>query len=145
MIPRARYSAIYRYDIAYPVTLGTLDSGRKSTGIASTPATFQIGRTTVPVDDSTTIGLYDAPRTIVNSDRLRSALGLEVAHGALHRWLRTDGHPAKLITVATAFPRATTALMNTLEILLRLPPARLPDPVTSNLLKKARFRPILRR
>lgn len=37
-------------------------------------ATFDIGRTTVPVDGATIIGLYDAPRTIVDSYRLRSTL-----------------------------------------------------------------------
>lgn len=82
------------------------------------PATFDVGRTTVPVDDVTTIGLYDAPRTILDSYRLRSTLGPEVAHEALRRWLRTGGQPAKLIAVARAFPRAMPALRNALEVLL---------------------------
>lgn len=81
-------------------------------------ATFDIGRTTVPVDGVTIIGLYDAPRTIVDSYRLRSTLGTEVAHEALRRWLRTGGQPARLIMVAKAFPRAVPALRNALEILL---------------------------
>jgi putative AbiEi antitoxin of type IV toxin-antitoxin system len=82
------------------------------------PATYVIGRTTIPVDDVTTIGLYDAPRTIVNSYRPCNMLGPEVAHEALRRWLRTGGQPAKLITVASAFPRAMPALRNALEVLL---------------------------
>lgn len=81
-------------------------------------ATFDIGRTTVPVDGATIIGLYDAPRTIIDSYRLRSMLGPEVAHEALRRWLRTGGQPAKLIMIAKAFPRAVPALRNALEILL---------------------------
>ncbi|MEO6700103.1 MAG: type IV toxin-antitoxin system AbiEi family antitoxin domain-containing protein [Jatrophihabitantaceae bacterium] len=80
--------------------------------------TFHLGRTSVPVDDTTTIGLYDAPRTIVDSIRLRNMLGSDVANEALRRWLRNGGQPAKLITVARAFPRAMPALMNALEVLL---------------------------
>jgi hypothetical protein len=82
------------------------------------PATFDIGRTTVPVDDATTIGLYNAPRTIIDSYRLRSALGPEVAHEALRRWLRARGQPAHLLTVARAFPRAMPAVTNALNVLL---------------------------
>jgi hypothetical protein len=81
-------------------------------------ATFHVGRTMVAVDDTTTIGLYDAPRSIVDSYRLRNTLGSDVANEALRRWLRTGGQPAKLITVASAFPRAMPALMNALEVLL---------------------------
>lgn len=82
------------------------------------PATFDIGRTTVPVDETTPIGLYSAPRTIVDTYRLRNTAGLEVAHEALRRWLRGDGQPAQLLAVARAFPRAMPALLHALEVLL---------------------------
>jgi predicted transcriptional regulator of viral defense system len=81
-------------------------------------ATFDVGRTTIAVDNVTTIGLYDAPRTIVDSYRLRNALGSDVANEALRRWLRAGGQPAQLIAVARPFPRAMPALMNALEVLL---------------------------
>jgi len=81
-------------------------------------ATFEIGRTTVPVDDTTTIGLYSAPRTIVDTYRLWNTTGSDVAHEALRRWLRGGGQPAQLIAAARAFPRATPALLHALEVLL---------------------------
>lgn len=81
-------------------------------------ATFPLGRTMVAVDDTTSIGLYDAPRSIVDSYRLRNTVGSDVANEALRRWLRKGGQPAKLITVAKAFPRAMPVLRNALEVLL---------------------------
>jgi len=81
-------------------------------------ATFDIGRTTVPVDDTATIGLYSAPRTIVDTYRLRNTAGSDVANEALRRWLRSGGQPAQLIAVARSFPRAMPALLHALEVLL---------------------------
>ena len=81
-------------------------------------ATFDVGRTTVPVDDATTIGLYSAPRTIVDTYRLRNTAGSDVANEALRRWLHGGGQPAQLIAVARAFPRAMPALLHALEVLL---------------------------
>lgn len=81
-------------------------------------ATFDIGRTTVPVDDTTTIGLYSAARTIVDTYRLLHTTGSDVAHKALRRWLRGGGQPAQLIVVVRAFPRAMPALLHALEVLL---------------------------
>jgi hypothetical protein len=81
-------------------------------------ATFSVGRTTVPVDDTTRIGLYSAPRTIVDTYRLRNTAGSDVANEALRRWLRGGGQPAQLIAVARAFPRAMPALLHALEVLL---------------------------
>lgn len=107
-----------RHDIALPRDTWHPRRGPVIHWHSFDPATFDIGRTTVPVDNVTTIGLYDAPRTIVDSYRLRNAFGSEVAHEALRRWLRTGGQPAKLITVARAFPRAMPALRNALEILV---------------------------
>ena len=82
------------------------------------PATFDMGRTTVPVDDTTTIGLYSAPRTIVDTYRLRNTAGSDVANEALRRWLAGGGQPAQLIAVARAFPRAMPTLLHALEVLL---------------------------
>ena len=82
------------------------------------PATFDMGRTTVPVDDTTTIGLYSAPRTIVDTYRLRNTACSDVANEALRRWLRGGGQPAQLIAVARAFPRAMPALLHAFEVLL---------------------------
>jgi len=81
-------------------------------------ATFDIGRTRVHVDEVTEIGLYDAPRTIVDTYRLRNTIGPDVANEALRRWLRHGGRPAQLLAVARAFPRAMPAIRTTLEILL---------------------------
>lgn len=107
-----------RHDIALPRDAWHPRLGPVIHWHSFAPATFDIGRTTVPVDDVTTIGLYDAPRTIVDSYRLRNALGSDVANEALRRWLRAGGRPAKLILVAKAFPRAMPALRTALEILL---------------------------
>jgi len=107
-----------RYDIALPRNDWHPRLGPVINWHSFDRATFDIGRTTVPVEDTTTIGLYDAPRTIIDSYRLRNTLGSDVAHEALRRWLRTGGQPAKLIAAARAFPRAMPALMNALEILL---------------------------
>jgi predicted transcriptional regulator of viral defense system len=107
-----------RYDIALPRDSWHPRLGPVIHWHSFDQATFHIGRTTVPVDDITTIGLYDAPRTIVDSYRLRNALGSDVANEALRRWLRAGGQPAKLIAVARPFPRAMPPLMNALEVLL---------------------------
>lgn len=82
------------------------------------PQTFHIGRTVMPVDDETTIGLYDAPRTIIDTYRLRALVGGDTAHEALKQWLRNGGQPAVLIDMATAFPQARGAILAALEILL---------------------------
>src|ERR1700730_7044035 len=39
------------------------------------PATFDVGREEVPVDDAHALGLYNAPRSIVDAYRLRRELG----------------------------------------------------------------------
>ncbi|MDQ1731805.1 MAG: hypothetical protein QOK10_1964 [Pseudonocardiales bacterium] len=107
-----------RYDIALPRDAWHPRLGPAIHWHSFDRATFDIGRTIVPVDATTTIGLYDAPRAIVDSYRLRNALGSDIANEALRRWLRSGGQPAKLITVARAFPRAMPALMNALDVLL---------------------------
>jgi len=82
------------------------------------PDTFTIGRTTVHVDGQTQIGLYDAPRSVIDAYRLRDDLGIDVAHEALRRWLRSGGQPAVLLDTARAFPHARPAILTALEILL---------------------------
>lgn len=107
-----------RYDIALPRSAWHPRLSPAICWHSFDRATFDVGRTTVPVDDTTHVGLYDAPRTIVDSYRLRGRLGTDVANEALRRWLRTGGQPAALITVARAFPRAAPVLMKALEVLL---------------------------
>lgn len=83
------------------------------------PGTFGIGRTTVPVDDETSIGLYDAPRCIIDAARLRHREGNELFYNALRRWLsRRGSSPAKLLAMARHFPRAERTLREAMEILL---------------------------
>jgi predicted transcriptional regulator of viral defense system len=81
-------------------------------------ATFDIGRDQVKVDRSFSLGLYDAPRSIIDCYRLRHELGPEVAHEALRRWLRRGGQPSVLLQMALDFPAARAALLNALQILL---------------------------
>ena len=77
-----------------------------------------MGRTEVTVDDDHKIGLYDAPRSIVDAFRLRHTIGPDVANEALRRWLRSGGRPTKLLQYAKTFPHARPAILNALQILL---------------------------
>lgn len=81
-------------------------------------ATFELGRTEISVDDTHTLGLYDASRTIVDAFRLRREVGPEVANEALRRWLRQGGEPAQLIRLSNRFPAANPALLHALQVLL---------------------------
>ena len=47
--------------------------------------TFEVGRDEVAVDDDTTIGLYNADRSIVDAFRLKAQLGAETGYEALRR------------------------------------------------------------
>ena len=60
-------------------------------------ATFELGRSEIPVDDTHALGLYNAPRTIADAFRLRREVGPEVANEALRRWLRQGGQPSELM------------------------------------------------
>lgn len=82
-------------------------------------STFEIGRGTVDVDGRK-LGLYDPPRSIVDSFRLRHREGHEQGLEALKAWLRRRGsQPASLLAVARAIdPRAATVIARALEILL---------------------------
>lgn len=107
-----------RHDIALPRDRWHPQLGEVIRWHSFDRATFDIGRTAVPVDDTTTIGLYSAPRTIVDTYRLRNTAGSDVANEALRRWLRGGGQPAQLIAFARAFPRAMPTLLHALEVLL---------------------------
>lgn len=82
------------------------------------PATFEVGRIRMQLDDIYTLGLYDAPRSIIDAFRLRRAVGPDVANEALRRWLRHGGKPADLMHLAQSFPAARPTLLHTLQVLL---------------------------
>jgi predicted transcriptional regulator of viral defense system len=82
-------------------------------------ATFEIGRTKLPLDPETSIRLYSPERSIIDAFRLRHREGPEPAYTALRRWLRRRGaSPTDLLTMARRFPNAERALREALEILL---------------------------
>ena len=81
-------------------------------------ATFELGRTEIPVDDTHALGLYSAPRSIVDAFRLRREVGPEVANEALRRWLRQGGEPSELVRITNSFPPAKPALLHALQVLL---------------------------
>jgi predicted transcriptional regulator of viral defense system len=81
-------------------------------------ATFELGRNEIPVDDTHALGLYNAPRTIVDTFRLRREVGPEVANEALRRWLRQGGEPAELIRITNSFRAAKPAILHALQVLL---------------------------
>jgi predicted transcriptional regulator of viral defense system len=79
--------------------------------------TFDLGRTQILIDGtSQEIGLYDAPRAIVDVFRLRSIEGYEVGIDAMRAWLGHRGsHPADLMRLATLLPRASGPVRTALE------------------------------
>ncbi|NBE81652.1 type IV toxin-antitoxin system AbiEi family antitoxin domain-containing protein [Micromonospora rubida] len=83
------------------------------------PATFEIGRTELPIESETSIGLYNPERSIIDAIRLRHREGPDMAYAALRRWLRQSGaSPSRLLGMARKFPRAERPLREALEILL---------------------------
>jgi hypothetical protein len=80
--------------------------------------TFDLGRGSLDIDGGRSIGLYSAERSIIDAFRLRHLEGADLANEALKRWLRQSGQPSELLALARSFPRALTALRETLEILL---------------------------
>ena len=81
--------------------------------------TFDIGRQAFPLPGGLSIGLYSPERTIVDLFRLRHLWGMDLAVGALKRWLREPGNNASsLLDMASTFPKGAPALKNALEILL---------------------------
>jgi predicted transcriptional regulator of viral defense system len=83
-------------------------------------ATFDIGRSTIPIEGSNLeIGIYSPERSIIDAFRLRGRTGYETATEALRNWLGSRGsQPAKLMQIASAVPRARGPLRQALEILL---------------------------
>lgn len=82
------------------------------------PATFTIGRETLPIDAGTQISIYSAPRSIIDAYRLHHLEGIDLANDALKRWLRHGGQPSELLRMAGPFPRAQRSLHQALTILL---------------------------
>jgi len=80
--------------------------------------TFNIGRGELAVEGGRSIGLYSAERSIIDAFRMRHLEGADLANEALKRWLRRGGQPSELLRMARSFPRAVTALRETMEILL---------------------------
>lgn len=79
--------------------------------------TFVVGRTTLRIDSEHEIGMYDAPRTIVDVFRLRHLVGEDMAHEALRRWLHQRGEPAELMAMARRFPKAFPAILRAMQVL----------------------------
>lgn len=82
------------------------------------PNTFDLGRGHIGIDGGRIIGLYSAERSIIDAFRMRHIAGADLANEALKRWLRQGGQPSELLALADSFPRAQSALRETLEILL---------------------------
>jgi hypothetical protein len=82
------------------------------------PATFDIGRKIIALDDQTAIGLYDAARSLVDAFRLGRQHGSETAYEGLRRWLREGGAPTELFETANHFPRTLPRLRTALDVLL---------------------------
>jgi predicted transcriptional regulator of viral defense system len=80
-------------------------------------STFDLGRTKLRVDETHTLGLYDAPRSIVDAYRLRHEVGPDIANEALRRWLRHGGKPVDLMRMTKDFPAARPAVLNALQVL----------------------------
>ena len=80
--------------------------------------TFELGRSEISVDDTNALGLYNAPRSIVDAFRLRREVGPEVANEALRRWLRQGGEPSELMRVTNSFPAAKPSILHALQVLL---------------------------
>lgn len=98
---------VWQPRVSAPVRWHSFDAG-----------TFDIGREEIPVADACAIGVYNAPRSIVDTFRLRREVGLEIANEALRRWLRHGGEPAELIRMSNSFPLARSAVLHSLQVLL---------------------------
>lgn len=64
------------------------------------------------------IGIYSAPRSIIDASRLQHHEGIDLANEALKRWLRQGGQPSELLRMARSFPHAQRALRQTRSILV---------------------------
>lgn len=102
-VPRGRRTPV----VTAPVTWHRFD-----------PATFDLGRESLRLDDQTEVGLYSAPRSIIDAFRLAAHQGPELGNEALRRWLRSGGRPAEVVELAQHFPRVLPRLRTALEVLL---------------------------
>lgn len=80
--------------------------------------TFSLGRELLTLDETRSIGIYSAERSIIDAFRLRHLNGADLATDALKRWLRQGGQPSELLRLSRSFPRSASAIRKTLEILL---------------------------
>jgi predicted transcriptional regulator of viral defense system len=108
-----------RIDIALPQGRWLPRLGMPVTWHKFARATFDVGRESIAVDGRR-IGLYDAPRSIIDTFRLRHLEGHELAVEALRNWIRKRGsRPALLVSMAHRIdPRTETTIRKALEILL---------------------------
>jgi hypothetical protein len=105
-------------DIALPRGTWKPAVGAAVTWHSFAASTFALGRDLLDLDDGLGIGIYSAPRSIIDAFRLRYREG-DLAIVALRRWLRRPGnHPAELLDLARSFPGARSGLRAALEILL---------------------------
>lgn len=83
------------------------------------PATFDVGRQTDSLGRGLDIGIYDAPRSIVDAFNPRVGLPREQAIEALRNWLRRKGsQPSALLAIAEHWPHARAGLIEVLQVLL---------------------------
>ena len=83
------------------------------------PATFAIGRVSFEFGRGLTMGIYDAPRSIVDAFNPRIGLPREQAIEALRAWLRRRGsQPSTLLDIAQHWPHARAGLIDVLQVLL---------------------------
>ncbi len=83
------------------------------------PTTFSIGRETFEVIEGRALGLYEAPRAIIDSFRLRHLYGPDLAIEALRRWIRRrSSEPRALLDLLRHFPAAEKPIRSALEVLL---------------------------
>ena len=83
------------------------------------PKTFELGRLTLELGDGLELGIYSPERSICDAYRMRHFEGEELGREALKGWLRRPGsQPSKLIRIAESFPRARSALLHDLELLV---------------------------
>ena len=105
-------------DIALPRGTWKPAVGAAVTWHAFAASTFGLGRERLELGSRLEIGIYSAPRSIIDAFRLRYREG-DLAITALRQWLRAPGnHPAELLDLAENFPKARPGLRSALEILL---------------------------
>lgn len=102
-VPRGHWTPV----VSAPVTWHRFD-----------PTTYGVGKEYIRLDKDTALGIYGAERSIVDSFRLASRYGSDVAHDALRQWLRGGGKPVELLEVARYFPRAVPRIRSAMEVLL---------------------------